>query len=566
MDGDLFGDALVDDLLNFTRESSGDFDTSDLMDILEPDHLENNILLDDGGSLDHMPDVAALDDLDTLAMAPETPAEDTDAATDSSDQAAAAPSLDTALDDIGSDADDEQDEEDYDPLEALTSSMLPEDDLEALARLAAGEDIAGSSTQTGSTASASPQDDTAATHPDALHATEDDLAASLEVTDFDGMDLGISNLDDTELDDTDLSPAFSDNAFTDNAFTDNASAVKPVGKNIFQDTLDERLQPNAQELEELAMLASGLAENSGEDLGSLISLPEDEGAKDEQDTIKASTETTSTESKPRKDSASRANRAENDQTTSRQPPSKISQAPSEPSSEEYNSAHEQARGRSQGIRQFSQFASTWQSQTALVPSETSSEQAHLATEATYSQSSYRPPNQLQRHFNASFMLEAADRLKDVLDIPDIPIVVFLGRAAERCLGRLDGHDVVSVAQLAGSSFVPSFQVPQQESFRRVLMAKRQADAHQTAPDPHMNPSSDASERPLLVADISELELDGLNTFLEGSHLLLTRLQTDPAHQHLRGTLTLIGDIDLQAGALFLKAVKDALESPITLMV
>ncbi|MEM6428963.1 MAG: hypothetical protein AAF708_06955 [Deinococcota bacterium] len=548
MDGDLFGDALVDDLLNFTRESSGDFDTSDLMDILEPDHLENNILLDDAGSLDHMPDVAALDELDDLAMSTEASSEgsydESQAGAEGSQPSAqAGASLDSALDDLESSADDQEDEEDYDPLEALTSSMLPEDDLEALARLAAGEDItpARSGALSGSGAL-----------PSAASLSEPspvDDPLETEVTGFSSFDAGLDSSLDSSLDTGLISDLDGDSLARD----DLADSLT-TGKNLLEDTLDERLQPNAQELEELTMLASGLAEHGGEDLGSLVD-PSDDG-EDSDDSTDASA---SSGSDTRNTVGARASSKTRSSPASAQPEGTRA------------TDHQQAANQPQrGLRQFSQVASTWQSQTSLATPQADADPLDLAPASGPSPAFYRPPNQLRRHFNASIMLEAADRLKDVLDIPDIPAVVFLGRAAERCLGRLEGHDAVSVAHLAGSSFVASFQVPQQESFRRVLLAKRQADQHQAAQGRSqpagLELASDASQQALLVADISELELDDLTIALEGSHLLLTRLQPDPNSQHLRGTLTLVGDIDLRAGAMFLKAIKDALESPITLMV
>ena len=138
--------------------------------------------------------------------------------------------------------------------------------------------------------------------------------------------------------------------------------------------------------------------------------------------------------------------------------------------------------------------------------------------------------------------------------------MFLGRAAERHLEHLPDHDNVTVAHLAGAGFVPSFQVPRQESFRRVLLAKDRAESETNYAE------SDDNQQGMLVADISDLELDDLSVALEGTHLLLTRLQTDPVSQEFTGTLTLVGNVDLRAGANFLRAVKEALESPITLMV
>lgn len=162
-------------------------------------------------------------------------------------------------------------------------------------------------------------------------------------------------------------------------------------------------------------------------------------------------------------------------------------------------------------------------------------------------------SQLRRHFDATPMIEASDKLQQVLKLPEIPAVIFLGRAAERCLEALPNHRLVTIAELNDEGFVPVWDVPQQESFRRVLMAKNEA--------------THSGETDLMVSDISELELDEISLPLEGTHLLLTRLQPDPNNpDRIQGTLTLIGQMGLRSGATFLKQMKEHLEAPITLMV
>ena len=269
MDGDIFGDTLVDDLLALSG-AGGDFDTSDLMDILEPDYLENNILLDNTGSLTSLGDVAAFDDLGNFDDAP-TPTADVHASFDAAvrtkaqeesnnpdvnspdvngqndmpqatpaksaaraSQARATPELTTRQAQAATD-EDEEDDTPEDPLEDVTSGMLPEDDLEALARLAAGEDEFPDDASDGFGLSAPAAD-------------------PLETDTLEG---GV-NLDASDVMGT---SAMSTSAMS----TSMDEAAPSSGKNLLDDTLDERTQPNMDELEELALLASG-----GTDLGSVL--------------------------------------------------------------------------------------------------------------------------------------------------------------------------------------------------------------------------------------------------------------------------------------------------------
>lgn len=567
MDGDIFGDTLVDDLLALSGAGS-DFDTSDLMDILEPDYLENNILLDAGGTLTSFGDVAAFDDLSSFDDAP-VPMADVHASFDATVRANAqeeaqeqkttpAPKPNTGFGATSSASQNanqgaDQEEADQDPLESLASGMLPQDDLEALARLAAGEDEFPASSET-------------------IGLTSDPLEGNAPLS---TSDLGTSDL---SVPDSDMDSSAD-------------SGVTSPGKNLLNDTLDERFQPSMDELEELALLASG-----GTDLGSVVMGNEDD-YEDDSDDEDVSADVAS------RNASSNANRADAERSTSAnvdnydvdnydakprvnsntptsisqtayaeyaEPPQRVPARPeparSEPAPQEITPPRSPAAPTTPAsLKRFSQVSSTWSQGSPAVSA---------ATEATTQQTlvapstdgNYRPPNQLRRYFNAGIMLEAADRLKDVLDIPDIPLVVFLGRAAERYLEHLPEHDSVMVAHLAGSGFVPSFQVPRRESFRRVLLAKDRAESDSQDFSEQDFSEQASGQQGVLVADISDLELDDLSVALEGTHLLLTRLQTDPVSQQLQGTLTLVGNVDLRSGANFLRAIKEALESPITLMV
>ena len=167
---------------------------------------------------------------------------------------------------------------------------------------------------------------------------------------------------------------------------------------------------------------------------------------------------------------------------------------------------------------------------------------------------------LHRHFDATSMLEAGDKLKHVLDLAMIPPIVFLGRAVERCLDKLPDHDTVTIAELHDEGLIPSWDMPRNVSFRRVLAARDEAE------DARM-PQTAAQGNTIVVADVSALELDELILPLEGTHLLLSRLAPFPQQpDHIQGTLMLSGNVGLRSSAAFLQAIKAQLESPITLMV
>jgi hypothetical protein len=159
---------------------------------------------------------------------------------------------------------------------------------------------------------------------------------------------------------------------------------------------------------------------------------------------------------------------------------------------------------------------------------------------------------MRRYFDATDLLEAQSKLVEVLNMPQVPLVVFLGRAAERCSHVLPDIASIALAQVAEEGLVNMHLIGAHESFRKVLL--------------EINDSKAEPQADLTVADLSELELDEVSLPLQTPHLLLTRLTPDPERpERMRGTLTLTGAIGLKSGAAFLKAVVTRLESPITLM-
>jgi hypothetical protein len=160
---------------------------------------------------------------------------------------------------------------------------------------------------------------------------------------------------------------------------------------------------------------------------------------------------------------------------------------------------------------------------------------------------------LRRYFDATDLLGAQAKLFEILAMPEVPLMVFLGRAAERCSNELPNVNSIALAELGDEGLRNVCRINPHESFRRVLM--------------EINQAADLSEVDLTVADISDLELDEVVLPVIGTHLLLTRLVPHPEKAgHIRGTLALSGAVGLRSGANFLKAVAIRLESPITLMV
>jgi hypothetical protein len=159
---------------------------------------------------------------------------------------------------------------------------------------------------------------------------------------------------------------------------------------------------------------------------------------------------------------------------------------------------------------------------------------------------------LRRHFDATDLLEAQNKLVEVLAMPRVPLVIFLGRAAERCSSQLPNVNSIALAELRDEGLVSVHHLSANDSFRKLLL--------------EINESSVETAADLTIADLSDLELDEVVLPVSGPHLLLTKLEADPGKPgRVRGTLSLSGPVGLRSGAAFLKAVVIRLESPITLM-
>ena len=159
---------------------------------------------------------------------------------------------------------------------------------------------------------------------------------------------------------------------------------------------------------------------------------------------------------------------------------------------------------------------------------------------------------LRRHFDATDLLEAQNKLVEVLEMPRVPLVIFLGRAAERCSSQLPNVRSLALAELRDEGLVSVHHLSANDSFRKLLL--------------EIDSSSVETAADLTIADLSDLELDEVVLPVTGPHLLLTKLESDPSKPgRLRGTLSLSGPVGLRSGAAFLKAVVTRLESPITLM-
>ncbi|MEM6430599.1 MAG: hypothetical protein AAF708_15270 [Deinococcota bacterium] len=165
---------------------------------------------------------------------------------------------------------------------------------------------------------------------------------------------------------------------------------------------------------------------------------------------------------------------------------------------------------------------------------------------------------IARYFDATEFVTASSKLKTSLNLDRPPHEVFLARAAERALTALPQHQTITVANLDDSGFVPLWDVPLGKTFNDLLMAMS-TTASSTA--------SSNVDADVYITDLSDLELDEVLLPLPGTHLMLSRLRPDPEQpERVRGTLSLIGRIGVRSGALFLKLMKEHLESPITLMV
>jgi len=160
---------------------------------------------------------------------------------------------------------------------------------------------------------------------------------------------------------------------------------------------------------------------------------------------------------------------------------------------------------------------------------------------------------IARYFDATEFVAASSKLHTSLNLSHNPHTVFLARAAERSLSQLPNHHTITVADLTDDGFIPLWDAPAGSTFGDLLKA--------------LNAPSHEVEADLYITDLSDLELDEVSLPLPGTHLMLSRLRPDPdSPERVRGTLSLIGRVGVRSGAVFLKLVKEYLESPITLMV
>jgi hypothetical protein len=160
---------------------------------------------------------------------------------------------------------------------------------------------------------------------------------------------------------------------------------------------------------------------------------------------------------------------------------------------------------------------------------------------------------IRHHFDATSLFEGRLRLREVMELPRVPMAIFLGRASSRSLEMLPGVKSINLAELREESLETVCRLNAGDSFHMVL---------QNIDRPHELETAD-----LTVGDLSELDVDEVTLPLPGRQLLLARIAPDPVREgRLRGTLVLVGEPRLRAGATFLKSVASRLESPITLMV
>jgi hypothetical protein len=158
---------------------------------------------------------------------------------------------------------------------------------------------------------------------------------------------------------------------------------------------------------------------------------------------------------------------------------------------------------------------------------------------------------LRRVFDATDLLEAQQKLVDVLAMPRVPLVVFLGRSAQACAEQLKNVQSIALAELRDDGLASVHRVNAHDSFRKLLL--------------EISDSTVDAPADLTVADLSDLELDEVVLPVSAPHLVLTKLEKDAQSGRVLGTLSLSGPVGLRSGAQFLKAVVTRLESPITLM-
>jgi hypothetical protein len=160
---------------------------------------------------------------------------------------------------------------------------------------------------------------------------------------------------------------------------------------------------------------------------------------------------------------------------------------------------------------------------------------------------------MRRHFDATDLIEAQIRLQQALHPLEVSVLALLARAAERCSLELPGIKTIVLGELAEHGVAVTAEIKSVESFRKVLAGIAEG--------------SSGVNGDLFVLDIRDLGFSETILRLAGPHLLLTHLSPHPENLgRTRGTLSLCGLEQSQAGASFLDQVVSKLEAPITLMV
>lgn len=153
-------------------------------------------------------------------------------------------------------------------------------------------------------------------------------------------------------------------------------------------------------------------------------------------------------------------------------------------------------------------------------------------------------NVLRRQFNASALNDIRAQISKALNGREVPLGVFVGRAAQRGLYLLGTNDQVTLHKLE-AGLVPLRTAGLHHSFIEAVQSVNHADAGEASG--------------LAVLDASDLGVDDLVLPGNGALLALGRISND------LGTLTLSGDFPAKAGAEFLAQVAQALETPVGLV-
>ncbi|HWG85870.1 MAG TPA: hypothetical protein VNT60_10365, partial [Deinococcales bacterium] len=150
------------------------------------------------------------------------------------------------------------------------------------------------------------------------------------------------------------------------------------------------------------------------------------------------------------------------------------------------------------------------------------------------------------------LLEAQLHASDALEGAEVPLVLFLARAALRAGAEGAGFGAVGVAIADDDGLTPLEAPGLDGSFRE---AARQLATSGRA----------GSLAGLAVVDASDLVVDELVTPVPGGLLCLGQLR-DGGEGETTATLVLSGSFPLRAGARFLNRVAELLESPIALVI